>query len=432
MKRALALVVLLVLAACAPPRAPSIPEGEDYVHPMTRAGGLRADDAKELEEAWQDVLTGATARAEKRFLRLLGRRPSLVPAEIGLAFARMRAGRLREAGDAFARVLEKEPESVPALIGAASVAYRQNDAEASLAFLRRAEQVRPDEPMVKRRLPERKVQVTERRVAAAQAALARGDKDAAIVEYQHALEAAPEVGALRVDYANLLAERGDLDGAVEALRADPAGDRQVLMRLGELLEQEKDPTSAFEAYRRILVRDPRDAEATARALAARSAVEMQGMPDEYLRIVDAPRTTRADLAALVVVKATALRGLEAGEPEVAVDITGSWAREYILRSLALGILDLYPNHTFQPGAMARRGDLARVVGRVLDLLKVPAAPAPVIVDMSPTNLYHDAAARAVGAGLMDLTAAGAFEPWRPLSGRDASDVLDALARLVGP
>lgn len=432
MRRASVAVLLLALAACAPPRPPSIPEGDDYVHPMTRAGELRADDAKDLEAAWQDVLTGATSRAERRFLKLLGRRPSLVAAETGLAFARLRAGRLREAGDGFARVLEKQPESVPALIGAASVAYRQNDAEASLAFLRRAEVVRPDEPAVKRRLPERKVQVTERRVAAAQAAVARGDKAAAVVEYRHALDAAPEVGALRVEYANLLAEEGDLDGAVEALRADPAGDRQVLLRLGELLEQEKDPTSAFEAYRRILLRDPRDAEATAKALAARAAVEMQGMPDEYRRIADAPRTTRADLAALVAVKVTGLRAAELGETEVAVDITGSWAREYILQCLSLGILDLYPNHTFQPGAIARRGDLARAVARVLDLLKVPASAAPAIVDMTPTNLYHDAAARAVGAGLMDLTAGGAFEPWRPVSGRDASDVVDALARLVGP
>lgn len=432
MRRALGVVSLALLAACAPPRAPSVPEGEDYVHPMTRAGALQAEDAKDLEAAWQDVLVGDTARAEKRFLRLLGRRPSLVAAETGLGFARLRAGRLREAGDTFARVLAKQPDAVPALVGAASVAYRQNDPDASLDFLRRAEQVRPDEPAVRRRLPERKVQVTERRVAAAQAALARGDKDAAIAEYGRALEAAPEVGALRVEYANLLADRGDLEAAVEALRGDPAGDRQVLLRLGELLEQEKDPTSAFETYRRILLKDPRDAEATAKALAARAAVEMQGMPEEYRRIVDAPRTSRADLAALVAVKVTALRALEGGEPEVAVDITGSWAREYIVQCLALGILDLYPNHTFQPGAIARRGDLARVVGRVLDLLKVPEGPAPAIVDMSATNLYHDAAARAVGAGLMDLTAAGAFEPWRPVSGRDASDVLDALARLVGP
>ena len=39
---------------------------------------------------------------------------------------------------------------------------------------------------------------------------------------------------------------------------------------------------------------------------------------------------------------------------------------------------VYPNHTFQPGAVVRRGDLARAVQRVLDLLSYPQAPAPAL------------------------------------------------------
>ena len=33
---------------------------------------------------------------------------------------------------------------------------------------------------------------------------------------------------------------------------------------------------------------------------------------------------------------------------------------------------------------------------------------------------------------MDLTDAGAFEAWRPVSGQEAVDVLEGLVRLVGP
>jgi tetratricopeptide (TPR) repeat protein len=422
----------LGLWACAPARPPSIPDGEDYVYPTIRAGELPADDAAELQKAWRRVLSGDVSGAERGFHRLLARRPGLASAETGLAFARLRGGRLQEAAQGFARVLEREPTFVPALVGAASVAYRQEDAEGSLAFLRRLEVVRPDDPTLRRRLPERKLQVTERRVAAAQAALARGDSEAALSEYQRALLAAPEVGAVRIEAANLLAAHGDAEAAIELLRADPMSERQVQLRLGELLEAQRHPIDAFEVYRRMLLQDPKDAEATAKALAARAAAELQGMPEEYRRIAQATRISRADLAALVAVKVTALRRVEMRQPEVAVDISGSWAREYILQALALGILDLYPNHTFQPGATARRGDLARVVGRVLDVLGAPAPAEVTITDMSATNLYHDAVVRAVGAGLMDLTAAGAFEAWRPVSGRDASDVLDALARLVGP
>jgi hypothetical protein len=129
---------------------------------------------------------------------------------------------------------------------------------------------------------------------------------------------------------------------------------------------------------------------------------------------------------------TALSRLKGGEPEVAVDISGSWARDHILKALSLDILPVYPNHTFQPGATVRRGDLAHAVSRILDLLHWPATAGPSISDMTPGNVYFEAASRAVAAGVMDLTPAGAFEAWRPVTGRNALDVVEVLSRVVGP
>jgi len=40
-------------------------------------------------------------------------------------------------------------------------------------------------------------------------------------------------------------------------------------------------------------------------------------------------------------------------------------------------------------------------------------------------------ARVVGSGLMGLSASGVFEPWRPVSGPEAIEVVDALSRLDG-
>jgi hypothetical protein len=99
--------------------------------------------------------------------------------------------------------------------------------------------------------------------------------------------------------------------------------------------------------------------------------------------------------------------------------------------LALGIMDVYPNHTFQPGAIVRRVDLARAAARTLDLLRWPAAAAAAPSDMSRAHLDFAVVERVLAAGLMDLTPAGAFEPWRPVSGREAIDVVDAVARLSG-
>jgi hypothetical protein len=130
-----------------------------------------------------------------------------------------------------------------------------------------------------------------------------------------------------------------------------------------------------------------------------------------------------------VVKVKALRRVAPGEPRVAVDISGSWAREQVASALALEIMDVYPNHTFQPGAIVRRVDLARAVARTLDLLRWPVAAAPAPSDMPPSHLDYQAVARVLAAGLMGLTAQGEFEPWRPVSGREAVEVVEALARL---
>ena len=80
----------------------------------------------------------------------------------------------------------------------------------------------------------------------------------------------------------------------------------------------------------------------------------------------------------------------------------------------------------------RRGELARAVARVLDLLKWPPLPAPALSDMSAGNLFHAAATRVVAAGLMDLTPSGAFEAWKPVTGQEAVDIIEGLIRVVGP
>jgi tetratricopeptide (TPR) repeat protein len=432
LRRRAALALALLMGACAPaPRGPVPPE-EDYVRPLPQPGEASREDLRELEGAWRKVLAGRPAEAETAYRRLLGRHPGFVAAESGLAYAELRGGRLLRASEDFAAVLNRRPDDFPALMGAASVATRRGDVDAALDLYRRATVARADDPTARRRLGEIKLQVTEKHVAAGRSARALGDEDAAAEEFRRALDAAPELTGLRIELADALVAREDLAGATDVLRADPGADRQVLLKLAEVLGLRKDYVGAIEAYRRVLNGDPQDADARRRLLDAREALDFSAMPEEFQRIPQAPRITRADLAALLSTRVTALGRLAPREPEVAVDISGSWAREHILKALSLDLLPLYPNHTFQPGATVRRGDLARAVGRVLDLLHWPLAAAPEIADMTRNNVYYDGASRAVSAGIMDLTPTGAFESWRPLSGRDALDVIEALARLVGP
>jgi tetratricopeptide (TPR) repeat protein len=423
---------LALLGACAPAVRLRVPAGEDYVFPSVRPGELQPEEARALEAAWRKVLEGDALGAEREFERLLRRRPGLPAAAAGVGYARLRAGRTRDALLAFETALRSDPDYLPALVGAGGAALRGGAPEAALEYLRRAQGVAPADATVRNCLGDAKLAVTESRVAAARAARERGEQATAAASYAAALEAAPELADVRLELAELLREQGDEAGALDLLEQDPTDDRRTLLRLGALLQQRAEWPRAVDAYRRLLARDPRDAEALAGASAARREYELSQMPPEYQRIFTSPRLTRADLAALLAVKVTALARLEGPGPEVAVDISGSWAREHILRVLALDIMDVYPNHTFQPAATVRRGDLAHAVARVLDLLRQPRAADPVLKDMSANNLFHAAAARVVAAGLMDTTPGGAFEPWRPVSGPESVDVIENLVRLVGP
>jgi tetratricopeptide (TPR) repeat protein len=429
---ALALAAGLGLAGCAAPPPPPLPEGVDLVYPAFAAGALDESDAGRMQKAWAAVRAGDAKAAERQYRAVLGRHPGFAAAQAGLGYALLREGRWTDAGAAFDEVLREDPAYLPALIGAATAARRRGDATAALELYRRAQAASPQDLVVRRRLPEVKVLATESRIHEGRAALAAGDQARAIEEFVRALEQAPEIADLRVETADLLVAQGEPARALALLEADPLQSRQVQLRLGRLLAERGEHQRALEAFRALLDRDPGDVEARREAEAALRASDLARMPAEYQRIAEAARLTRADLAALLANEVTALSRLTPGEPEVATDIARSWARPYILRVLALALMDVYPNHTFQPGATVRRGDLADAIGRVLDRLRWPVGPAPVLRDMSPAHLYHRGATRAVAAGLMDVTAQGAFEPWRPVSGKDATAVVEALARLLGP
>jgi tetratricopeptide (TPR) repeat protein len=431
-RRAAVLLAGVLLASCAttttapPTEAPSLPEGEEYTYPT--AVGLSSSEQKRFDKAWRAILAGQVEVAEKELAKLLTRRPSSPALVTAVGYAHLRAGRAAEALTNFKAATGADERYVPALVGAASAQAKLGDVENALAAWLKVREIAPGEPSAAAHVQELRLQVTDRRVGLAQQALAAGQRDEAIRHYQTALAAAPEVGGVRLELANLLFERGDGTNAIALLRGDPAGDPALALRAAQMLAATGDQLGALQAYEAVLARDPYDAEARAGASRTRQHLELLRMPEEYRAIFGSPRIDRADLAALVSVKVQALSRARADAPAVAVDISGSWAREHILRSLSYGLFDLFPNHTFQPMGTVRRSDLAVVLQRILDRMGVPPVQGPAVVDVPRTSPMYYPVSRTVGSGLMALTPGGAFEPWRPVSGEEAAQAIDALVR----
>ena len=428
-----AMIALATLQVTACATAPvRVGNSDDYMYPAPDSGVFRASEVHALDGAWRMLLTGNAAGAEKRFRQLRTARPRAAAPETGLGYAFLRAGKLDLAEAAFLAVVSRRPDYIPALMGAGTVFRQRGDSETAVELFRRAAEAGGGSgpALVRRRLGEAKLEVTEGRGAAARRAREEGQVDRAAEEYRRLLRLVPELAGVRLELAELLATAGKPLEAIDVLAADPGDDRQVLLRLGVLQLEAGRPSEALQAVERLLAREPRDDEGQRLAARAQSVIELMRMPEEYRRIPVAPRITRADLAALLSVKVVRLASLPVGEPPVATDISGSWARAHILQMLGLGVMDVYPNHSFQPAGTVRRSDLAQALARVLDLVGAPPRPLPTLADVPAASLYYDAVARAVAVGLMDLTPTGSFEPWRPVTGPEAMAVAEALNRFL--
>jgi hypothetical protein len=165
------------------------------------------------------------------------------------------------------------------------------------------------------------------------------------------------------------------------------------------------------------------------------------MPPEYREIESAPTITRGQLAALMGVR---LEGLLAQSRRVSAvvitDTRGHWAAPYILSAARAGVMEVYSNHTFQPDATVRRGDLAQAASRALELV---AARSPSLAaewanarnrkfpDVSPRHPNHAAASLVVEAGVMATAEDGSFNLTRPVTGAEAVAAVSRLQELGG-
>ena len=119
------------------------------------------------------------------------------------------------------------------------------------------------------------------------------------------------------------------------------------------------------------------------------------------------------------------------------DVRAHWAAPWIIAVVRAGVMDGFPNHTFQPRAVVRRLDLAQVVRGSSALIAArrptlgrevgtPRVPASTICRRRTSRIL--AAAAAVAAGVMPL--ADGRVPARRASVTGA-EAIEAVGRLEG-
>ena len=446
-RRAAVLCVLLVAVGCGaklPPEPPAVmvPKYPDYVVPgVPRGVGTPAAVERHMA-GWNWLQAGDLRAAERNFASALKQSSSFYPAEVGLGYVALAHKKHKDALLHFDRAVVSNPRYAPALGGRAEALLALGEEKEALQSLDAAIQADPSLSGIRTRIEVLRFRDQQQGIEAARR-LAQSDRlDEARSAYLDAISASPQSPFLHRELADVERRAGRLDAALDhastAAALEPDDPRTHLI-LGEIHEAKGDLTKAAEEFDLSLAVLPDDA-LKARVERLRSRAAFDAMPPEYRGIETAPAITRGQLAALLTVQLdpilSAARSVNA---VVITDTRGHWASAYILAAARAGVMEVYPNHTFQPDAVVRRADLARAVSRVLELVakrnpKLAAAwrtPRQKFADVGPGHVSYPAAALAVEAGVMTTAADGGFQLTRPVTGTEAVNAVARLAQLAG-
>jgi tetratricopeptide (TPR) repeat protein len=433
----------VVVAACAPkvvPPVPTTPHYPEFLYPVVPDPLKSVPGAELIEYAWRYLQANDLRSAEREFTAAARRSPSLYPAETGAGYVELAQ---RDYDDAVARFdasLLVAPQYVPALVGRGQAllgAKRESDAlvafEAALA-------ADPSLGDVRRRVDVLRFRSAQEVVEVARDAARAGRFEIARDAYHRALEGSPDSAFLHRELGLVERRRGDTAAALaelkRAVELDPA-DVTSLTQIGELLEEQQDYVGAAEAYRAAAEIEPSDA--LTKKLADLAETErIAKLPPEFHAIPQSESITRGELAALIGIRLETL--LEDAPPRqvVITDARNHWAASWVTEVAQAGVLDPFPNHTFQPGARVRRGDLAAAVSRLVLLAarddeetrEAWIKARPKIADMSPGHLSYPAVAVAVASGVMPLLEGERFGVTRPVSGAEAIDTIGRVRALI--
>ena len=437
-----AIWIIVLAAACtpkAPPAAPAAPKYPDFMFPAIPQALQNSREAARVDTGWRYLQSDQLGAAEREFAAAVQSNGRFYPARTGegyVAFARKNYDRAIMAFDA---ALSAAPAYVPALVGKGDALLALKRDDQALTAFQAALTADPSLTDLQRRVELLRFRTVQDVLSRARAEAAAGRLADARTEYLRAIQASPDSAFVYRELGTVERRMGDVDNAVLHLRRaselDPT-DAAAVLELAQLLEERRDYAGAEAAYRKANDIQP-SPDLLARIAEVADKARDARLPPEYHAIPGEAQITRGDLAALIGVRLEMLLRDAPQRQVVITDIRGNWAAPWITAVARAGIMDPFPNHTFQPRTRVRRADLAAAVSRVIALIgaRSPAvhtlaSQKPPIADLPQTHLSYPAAAVAVATGVMPLADGRRFEPTRPVSGADAVAAIERLLALV--
>lgn len=437
-KTAGTLAAVLAAAACAtisPPAEPTI-----YLEnpPAEISAALSLDDRIAVDKVWNLLRLERADKAEKAVLRLGESHPFYWTAMGYIALLR---NDLTAAEADFIGSLTVSPDAVTSQLGLGQVYRRWGRREDALRSYLEALKRNPENAFARREADELRTAIVESLILEADAAARTGKTAAAKEAFLKVLEYAPKLQIAHVSLARLFTREKDYPRALFhlglAAENNPL-DRTVLREYAETLYQMNQFSRSLDAFQKLQALDPSDKAVADRLEALKTRLGVVDLPDEYREIPGREAVTKEDVAALIGAKFNDIWIGVAVRPPVLVDISTSWARTFIVKVAASGIMEIYSNHTFQPKKTMNRAEMAETVVHLVEYLRkkgrtivVQIPPERInLADVPADHPYAPAIIAAVSYQIMDIFPDRTFRPDQPVPGAEATRILDLLAGLA--
>ncbi|HAV40874.1 MAG TPA: hypothetical protein DCW97_00470 [Acidobacteria bacterium] len=439
MKKISWLALILTLAtACATFQKTYIPPAfylEDP--PSLELAKLTLNERLAFEQGWANLKKGNIEGARKEFLKL---GTSQAYFNLGEGYCRLYEEDSQAAEAFFLKAIELNPDLTPARLGLATIYEERNDSDRLFVQLREILKKEPENSWAKPKYEELQTRITQNLIKEASGLLNQNKKEEAKQLLLKALFYSPQSREAHWQLARIYRSEKKYGQAInhyQALSQLAPADRQVLREYAETLLEHDDLSQSLDVYTRLKELAPDDKEVQKKIDYLKNQLGIISLPNMYNEIPKSQAITRQELAAILAVKFNQYLP-EPVRPPIIIDISTSWAANFIVRVAAVPLMDTYENHTFEPNRVVTRAELAETFFRLINFLKgkgfklIPQIPPDriQISDLPTDNLYYLPAVQMIAYQLMELAAQKRFQPDRPVSGDEALRLADLLLNLI--
>ena len=386
------------------------------------------------EAGWQALKEGKPKEAMQKFQQSAAADEKLY---VAYGYTFLSQDKISLARRNFRKAIELNPDNVQAELGLAAIYELLEDMGNAFSAYSQLLAKYPEHAWIKVKYQNIKSTRTGFHLKQAEVYKSRDKTGKYIEALRMASRYSPEIIEIKTKIADYYNEEGQYKEAAfqyEKVLAELPNKEEILVKVAKVYEQMDKVDGAIMVYKSLLKLKPGDLKIINKINELKIKFYESDLPPKFKNIFFKQKVSREDLAALLGFYFK--RYLQADKTPVIIrDITGSYAKEYIIEICTLKIMGTRPDHSFDRFTAVKRAVFAEVLDSLLKYLsrrdyKVKITPLEEVVepvDISPLHRRYKIIKYLVNTRIMGLDAENRFNSTQTLS---PGEVIAAIKKIL--